>query len=98
MDGEENDSPGWLADPCMSVEEIIERRDLKVLLMKCLFELPVEQRMTVLMVDVYDFDYKEAAGVLRVPVGTVKSRLARSRLLLRNLFERLTDLDISEWS
>ena len=43
----------------------------------------------VLLVDVEEFAYKEAAGILAIPVGTVMSRLSRGRKLLR---ERLTDV------
>jgi len=46
-------------------------------------------RSVVLLVDVEEFSYKEAAGILDVPIGTVMSRLSRGRRLLR---EQLADL------
>jgi RNA polymerase sigma-70 factor, ECF subfamily len=45
--------------------------------------LPAEFRAVILLVDVEDFAYKEAAGILGVPIGTVMSRLSRARGLLR---------------
>jgi RNA polymerase sigma-70 factor (ECF subfamily) len=45
--------------------------------------LPEEIRWTLLLVDVERMDHKEAAGVLDVPVGTVKSRAHRGRMMLR---------------
>ena len=48
-----------------------------------LARLPEEIRWTLLLVDVEGMDHKEAAGVLDVPVGTVKSRAHRGRMMLR---------------
>jgi RNA polymerase sigma-70 factor (ECF subfamily) len=50
--------------------------------------LKADQRAVVLLIAVEGFDYEEAAGVLGVPVGTVKSRLSRARADLRRLMAR----------
>lgn len=50
-------------------------------------ELPDDFRMVVLLVDVQELSYKEAADALRVPIGTVMSRLHRGRAVLK---QRLT--------
>lgn len=50
--------------------------------------LPEHQRMCVYLVDVEEMNYDEAAQSLGVPVGTVRSRLARGRVAL---FEKLKD-------
>jgi RNA polymerase sigma-70 factor (ECF subfamily) len=39
--------------------------------------------------DLEDLSYEEAAGILGVPVGTVKSRHARARRKLRSIYDRL---------
>ena len=52
-------------------------------------ELPEEIRWTLLLLDVEGMDQSEAAKVLDVPVGTVKSRAHRGRRMLR---EALTPL------
>ena len=54
-----------------------------------LSEVPQDFRAVVLLIDVEEFSYKEAAGILNVPIGTVMSRLSRGRRLLR---EKLADL------
>ena len=46
-------------------------------------DLPQDFRAVVLLIDVEEFSYKEAAGILNVPVGTVMSRLSRGRRVLR---------------
>jgi RNA polymerase sigma-70 factor (ECF subfamily) len=45
--------------------------------------LSAEHRQILLLSDVEEFTYKEIAGILRVPVGTVMSRLSRARSALR---------------
>lgn len=52
-------------------------------IIQALQELPEEIRMTLLLVDVQQLDHKEAAGILDVPVGTIKSRTHRGRAMLR---------------
>jgi RNA polymerase sigma-70 factor (ECF subfamily) len=50
-----------------------------------MLRLPEEQRMAVSLVLVEGLPYKEAAGVLEVPIGTLTSRLARGREALQVL-------------
>lgn len=58
-----------------------EIRDEDVL--KALEKVPVDFREVVLMADVEEFSYREIAETMKVPVGTVMSRLSRGRKLLR---------------
>ena len=46
-------------------------------------EISPDFRAVVLLIDVEEFSYKEAAGILSVPIGTIMSRLSRGRRLLR---------------
>lgn len=48
-------------------------------------KLPAHYRSVVLLADVQEFDYKEVAVVLDIPIGTVMSRLSRARTQLRKL-------------
>jgi RNA polymerase sigma-70 factor (ECF subfamily) len=52
-------------------------------MLAALAEVPQDFRAVVLLVDVEEFSYKETAGILNVPLGTVMSRLSRGRRLLR---------------
>ena len=47
--------------------------------------IPQDFRAVVLLIDVEEFSYKEAAGILSIPIGTVMSRLSRGRGLLREM-------------
>jgi RNA polymerase sigma-70 factor (ECF subfamily) len=52
-------------------------------ILAALDKLPADFRSVVLLVDVEEFAYKEAADILQIPIGTVMSRLSRGRRLLR---------------
>ena len=52
-------------------------------ILRALDEIPADYRSVVLLVDVEEFAYKEVAEILKVPIGTVMSRLSRGRGLLR---------------
>ncbi|HEY1423187.1 MAG TPA: sigma-70 family RNA polymerase sigma factor [Candidatus Acidoferrum sp.] len=58
-----------------------EIRDEEVL--RALEKVAVEFREVVLLADVEEFSYKEIAETLKIPLGTVMSRLSRGRKLLR---------------
>jgi RNA polymerase sigma-70 factor (ECF subfamily) len=88
-EGEEMDSPGWLADPSMNVEEAVESIELNSTLRRMVEELPLEYRTALVLVDILDYDYAEAAQGMGIPIGTLKSRLVRARLRLRARLENL---------
>ena len=50
-----------------------------------LADLPIDQRVTVVLVDGEGFDHREAAEILGVAPGTVASRLSRARAVLRHI-------------
>ena len=52
-------------------------------LQSALEQLPAEYREVVLLCDVEEMKYKDIAEVLSIPIGTVMSRIARARKLLR---------------
>jgi len=70
-------------------EEPVERREIRERVRAAIRKLPDEFRAAVELVDIAGLSYKEAAEVLGVPEGTIKSRLARGR---RQLKEELKDL------
>src|ERR1700681_1490767 len=57
----------------------IEQRDRVVLLRQALAALPESLRTAVLMRDIQEMSYQEIADTLRLPEGTVKSRINRGR-------------------
>lgn len=91
-DDEEIESPTWLADGAPSPEERLERAELERALQSCLTGLDAEFRAVVLMVDIQGMDYLEVSAALNKPLGTVKSRLARARLKLRDCLRQYREL------
>lgn len=89
------DSPRWIADPSMNVEEAVESIELNSTLRRMVEELPLEYRMALVLVDILEYDYAEAAQGMGIPIGTLKSRLVRARLRLRKRLENQTTLQRS---
>ena len=91
-DGEEMDSPRWLADPNMTPAEKSEADELEHAIQHCLDALPIDFRTVVVLADIQGMDYTEVAASVRVPLGTIKSRLARARLRLRECLRSFEEL------
>jgi RNA polymerase sigma-70 factor (ECF subfamily) len=91
-DGEEMDSPKWLADPNMTPAEKSEADELEHAIQHCLDALPTDFRTVVVLADVQGMDYSEVAAASKVPLGTIKSRLARARLRLRECLRGFEEL------
>ena len=91
-DGEEMASPRWLADPNMTPSQQAEADELEHAIQHCIENLPLEFKTVVVMTDLQGLDYAEVAQAVRVPLGTVKSRLARARLRLRECLRSFEEL------
>lgn len=78
------ETPPELLDP----ETVMAEGEMDTSIRDCLMDLPHHYRMAVLLVDIHDMSYQEAADILAVPVGTVMSRLYRGRKKLeQTLYE-----------
>jgi RNA polymerase sigma factor (sigma-70 family) len=89
---EEIESPRWLADDGPSPEESAERAEVERAIQHCLEGLPEEFRSVAVLVDVQGLDYEEVSLAIGKPLGTIKSRLARARLKLRNCLQGFKEL------
>jgi RNA polymerase sigma-70 factor (ECF subfamily) len=91
FDGEE-DGPTMadrLADTRDSQEQQFAGLELKTRIQEALKQLSPELREAVILRDLEDMDYKDIAQVLRIPEGTVKSRISRGRGELARLLQRI---------
>jgi RNA polymerase sigma-70 factor (ECF subfamily) len=79
-------------NPTVLPPDDLERRELHGQVLAALGRLDAEYRAVLVMRDIEGFDYQQMADVLSLPLGTLKSRLFRARLALRNeLNAYLTD-------
>ncbi|MGW0553428.1 MULTISPECIES: RNA polymerase sigma factor SigM [unclassified Streptomyces] len=78
-----------LLEPHESAEAPVERKDVHRELVAALAKLPVDQRAALVLVDMQGYPVAEAARVLDVPTGTVKSRCARGRARLLPMLTHL---------
>jgi RNA polymerase sigma-70 factor (ECF subfamily) len=77
------------------LDTVLDRLDLGPALQRCLGNMLPEYSETVILVDIEDYTYADAAEALGVPVGTVRSRLFRARRLLQEaLIEYARDLGL----
>ena len=82
-DDEEIETPYWMADTGLSPEKRNEMSELAHVIRYCLDALPIDFRAVVVLIDLQGMDYNQAANAIHVPLGTIKSRLARARQRLR---------------
>lgn len=83
LPAEDGPQRGVLAAP-----DDLARRELSTDIEAALRTLPDEQRAAIVLVDVQGYPVQEAAAILGVPSGTVKSRCARGRARLVTLLDR----------
>lgn len=79
----QGERPAFGTSAAASPEQTYLDATLSAELVRALQELDPRFRAAVVLVDVHDLTYAEAAAVLGVPVGTVMSRLSRARDRLR---------------
>jgi RNA polymerase sigma-70 factor (ECF subfamily) len=92
IDGDETPDPAWLADPGETPAELAERVELNAAIQRCLNQLEDEFRTAVVLVDVQGLEYTEVAEMLKRPLGTVKSRLARARSRMQECLQGFAEL------
>ena len=75
--------------PHMEPTGQVESRERRESLQLALDKLSPDLREAVILRDLHDLDYEEIALVLKVPQGTVKSRINRGRLELGRVLKRM---------
>lgn len=73
-------------------EESLLSHELQELLQRGLEQLPIEQRVAVVLCDVQGLSYEEIAAATQTGLGTVRSRIARGRTRLRSYLHKYREL------
>jgi len=89
-EGDHNAASTWLPDqretqPAVSAE----RREACDLMAAALRAIDDQHRAVIVLRDIEACDYRQISEILDIPVGTVKSRVFRARVALRETYERL---------
>ncbi len=98
LDAVVNEKGGWktsyggsvgnsIADPSPAPGEQAEQSEDHRAVVHALEKLDSEYRALLVMRDLEGFDYKQMAEILDMPLGTLKSRLFRARVALRELLQ-----------
>ena len=86
--GADSEIVGHVAPAESNPEVIVLQRAQRKLVNQALEELPVAFREVLVMRELEDLSYKEIAQAAGIPMGTVMSRLARGRDLLKRIIDR----------
>ncbi len=89
---DEASEPGVLTDS----DDAINRSETRLALVAALKSLPTDQRAAIVVVDIEGWSVSDAAAILGVPMGTVKSRCSRGRSALALALSSLRNPTASE--
>ncbi len=81
------DSGGFVADPAPGPERLYRRRDVESKVAAAVARLPRKFREVIVLRDIQQLSYDEIGEVLRIPGGTVRSRINRARLALKDILD-----------
>ena len=89
LDDEDEDAPPMeVPDHRFTPETEVERRELRAAMSRALHSLSDEHRQILILREVEGLSYTEIAEALELEEGTVKFRIARARISLRNILQK----------
>jgi RNA polymerase sigma-70 factor (ECF subfamily) len=90
IETEDGSVPRAIYDPCDNPEILFEKKMVQQWIQKGLLELNEAQRELVVLRDLQGFSYGEMSESLGLPEGTIKSKLHRARMDLKEVLEKST--------
>jgi RNA polymerase sigma-70 factor (ECF subfamily) len=90
IETEDGSMPRAIADPSDNPEILLEKKMIQQWIQRGLLELKENQRELLVLRDLQGFSYEEMGETLGLPEGTIKSKLHRARMELKEVLERFT--------
>ena len=81
-----------IEDTSPGPQELVEQEEREEVLQRAIAQLSPDRRILIVLYHFENLSYEEIAQMLKLPVGTVKSRLNRARLALREILEPSREL------
>ncbi|WP_141432123.1 RNA polymerase sigma factor [Bacillus sp. 03113] len=75
-------------DSLLSKAALIDQMDLRLEIKEAMQQLSADHRIVLVLRDVQGYSYDEIADILKIPIGTVKSRIHKARMILKNELTR----------
>jgi len=69
--------------------ELLEKKEVQTMVQDCINTLDAEHREVLVLRDIQEFSYEEIRDILKIPEGTVKSRLFRARDALKDRLKKV---------
>jgi RNA polymerase sigma-70 factor (ECF subfamily) len=88
VETEDGDMPKQVPDPSHSPETFVEKKMIQQWVQRGLLQLKEEERELIVLRDLQGFSYEEIGKLYSLPEGTVKSKLHRARMDLRDILEK----------
>jgi len=90
VETEDGNMPKAVIDPSGNPEILYEKKSIQEFVQRGLLELKEEQRELLVLRDLQGFSYEELGKLLGLPEGTIKSKIHRARMDLKEILERAT--------
>jgi len=88
IETEDGNMPKAIADPSENPEALYEKKMVQQFIQSGLLKLKEDQRELLVLRDLQGFSYEEMGELLGLPEGTIKSKLHRARMDLKEVLER----------
>ena len=88
IETEEGSMPRAIVDPSDNPETLYEKKSIQQFIQRGLMKLKEDQRELIVLRDLQGFSYEEMGQWLGLPEGTIKSKLHRARMDLKEILER----------